>query len=623
VLPAEAVLDTLARLVDKSLVVVEEAAQGQARYRYLETLREYAGERLAASGAAEAYRDRHLRHFSDFAEAAAPELEGSAQRAWLDRLESDHDNFRAALRWALDRPIATRAERAVGIAGAIAWFWIARGHLHEAHAWLDAVLTLSAAHRPTAARARALGWASLVSGILGDRTAEQARREQCIAMVRQGDDPHAVTWALRSLGLMARRVKNPADAAALLVEGLAHFQQTGDQEGIAWTLLTLGTRAREAGDYDLARQHQEECLAIFRRLGNRDRAAAALHNLGMTTRAAGDAAASRPFHEEALAIWRDLGYENGVAGALNGLGEVALELDDVAGANVLFAEALERFRSVGNRSAEALVLCNLARLAWLAGDPPSVRARLAEAFATWGDMDGHRQVAGVLETFASLSAAHGQEAPALHLAGAATAARDAAGAPLSDRRRAALEANLAPARAALGAAAPAAFERGGAMSLDEAIDEVVAAAPPTGHSAIVPAPGAPTPAGPAAATGAVTEDGEPDGATAAVRDTPAAGATLPAAALRVDVPGHAVWRGAEPVAPGLSVKEFALVAHLAAHADRVCTREELGDAVWGPDRWDPNMLHRLVRRVKEKLEPDPARPRYLRTVPGVGYRLVA
>ena len=91
--------------------------------------------------------------------------------------------------------------------------------------------------------------------------------------------------------------------------------------------------------------------------------------------------------------------------------------------------------------------------------------------------------------------------------------------------------------------------------------------------------------------------------------------------LRVDADTYTVWRGAQPLPRPLAAKEFALVRYLYERAGRVCSRQELGDAVWGRDRWDPAMLYRLVRRVKEKLEPHPARPRYLRNVPGFGYRL--
>jgi hypothetical protein len=100
---------------------------------------------------------------------------------------------------------------------------------------------------------------------------------------------------------------------------------------------------------------------------------------------------------------------------------------------------------------------------------------------------------------------------------------------------------------------------------------------------------------------------------------PAAEATQDA--LRVDSQTYEVWVGETPLARRLSAQEFQLLSYLYQHSDRVCTRKELGDAIWGRDNWDPNMLHRLVHRLKEKLEPNPEKPRYVQTVPWVGYRL--
>jgi DNA-binding response OmpR family regulator len=103
--------------------------------------------------------------------------------------------------------------------------------------------------------------------------------------------------------------------------------------------------------------------------------------------------------------------------------------------------------------------------------------------------------------------------------------------------------------------------------------------------------------------------------------SPTAGTAGAAGPLRVDGQAYTVWRGAQALPRPLSAQEFALVRYLYERCDRVCTRRELGDAIWGAGAWGPNMLHRLVRRVKEKLEPRPDRPRYLQTVPGIGYRL--
>ena len=170
--PADGVLELLTRLVDRSLVVAEEDGEGHARFRLLETLREYARERLEASGEADAVHRRHLAHFTALAEAAAPELEGAAQRRWLDRLEREHDNCRAALRWALAHPEPEAVEQGLRLAGALPWFWLTRGHLREARAWLDALLALPARRR---ARRRA-GAGPRLGGRDGGRPGRRRRR---------------------------------------------------------------------------------------------------------------------------------------------------------------------------------------------------------------------------------------------------------------------------------------------------------------------------------------------------------------------------------------------------------------------------------------------------------------
>ena len=233
----------------------------------------------------------------------------------------------------------------------------------------------------------------------------------------------------------------------------------------------------EEGDYDGARRFLKESLALYRQLGNRDRAATQLVRLGIMWCAAGDPAAASPFFEEALAIWQEAGYENGIAGALNGLGEVALAVGKTAKAAPLFAGALQRYRSEGYREGEAVVSRNLARLAWVTGDAATARTRLTEAMVSWWRAEAAHRVADTFEAFAVLAIGRDQPERAVQLAGAAAAIRDAAGRPLSERRCTALDQQLEPARLALGGAAAAALARGRAMSLDEAIETVVAAVP--------------------------------------------------------------------------------------------------------------------------------------------------
>jgi DNA-binding response OmpR family regulator len=289
------------------------------------------------------------------------------------------------------------------------------------------------------------------------------------------------------------------------------------------------------------------------------------------------------------------------------LGEVALAAGDRARAADLFAESVARFRAAGNAHDEAIALRRLALLARASGDATTAGARLAAALALWRKGGWEDRVAETLETLAVLAGADGEPARALHLAGAAAAVRETVGRPLAVLRRAAFERQVTASRRALHpAAAAAALARGRAMSPEAAIDEALGGGHPAAGVPPDAEPGRTAP--PAPATSGTRSDAEEAAA-------PAAGL------LRVDPEQYTVWRGEQPLPRPLAAKEFALVAYLYARPGRVCSRQELGDAIWGRDRWDPDMLYRLVRRVKEKLEPQPARPRYLQNVPGFGYRL--
>jgi hypothetical protein len=345
-----------------------------------------------------------------------------------------------------------------------------------------------------------------------------------------------------------------------------------------------------------------------------------------------------------------VGYENGIAGALRGLGEVARAAGDLDRAGALLAQGVAGFRASGLRRLEAEVLRSLALLARTMGDAATARERLREALALWREEGREDGIAETLELLAGVTAAEGEPERALRLAGVAAAVRDAAGFPMPPRRRAALDARRAPASQALSdAGAAAALAVGRALSIEQAIHEALPdrPSPGTGQPVKGPlpvargAPPAPTPAPRCAVTARAAAGLPREGAGTPVaeagRETSEAGAagegdTTGAGGetgetgsheepLRVDPERYTVWRGGQPLPHPLASREFALVHYLYARAGCVCSRQELGDAVWGRDRWDPAMLYQLVRRVKAKLEPQPGRPRYLHNVPGFGYRL--
>jgi predicted ATPase/transcriptional regulator with XRE-family HTH domain len=470
-----AVLELLTRLVDRALVVAEEDGEGRARFRLLETLREYARERREASGAAAAVRRRHLAHYTALAEAAVAGVGGTAPREWLARLDREQDNCRAALNWVLAEPEPAALAQGLRLACALPLFWRSRGRWREARTWLDALLALPASGVPPAVRAAALGWAGGIADFLGDAPASRARREELVAFVRPtGDSPAAGGW-LRGLGVgWAAGALPPDEAAAWLTQRLAFFREAADATEVAITLRELGRLALDQGDHRAAQRALEESLAVFRRLGDRLRTAAVLTNLGQTRRAAGDAAGSRAHFEEAVSICRQHGYENGVAGALLGLGEAALAAGDLARARPLFAESAARFREVGTPHDEAAALRSLALLANTAGDDAAAGRYLVKALAIWREGGWEHRVAETLEVLAGRAAAGAPER-ALRLAGAAAAVRETTGRPLPALRRTALERQLAPARRALGPeAVAAAVAAGRADSPEQAVAAALA-----------------------------------------------------------------------------------------------------------------------------------------------------
>ena len=245
----EDVLDLLTRLVDKSLVVAEEQPDGTARYRFLETLRQYAQERLVGAGEAGAVRAEHARFYLDFAAAAARYLRRGEQLAWFARLDREHDNVRAALRWCEARGRdgdAAATEQGLRAAAALGdFYWFVRGHFHEGRAWLEALLALPPAAARTPGRARALGaLAWLLSLFTSEDEAADALYREALEIAREvgdrGAEADALTW-------FARQAADPAARLAGLHEARALYRALGDGYGIALVCWFLGATERAPG----------------------------------------------------------------------------------------------------------------------------------------------------------------------------------------------------------------------------------------------------------------------------------------------------------------------------------------------------------------------------------------
>ena len=294
----------VASLVDKSLLVRVEQANGESRLFMLETIREYGLERLAACAETEAARAAHAAYFLALAEKAEPALSGPEQGSWLARVETEHDNLRLALEWLRDRGDVADELR---LGGALAVFWEIRGHLSEGQRWLAG------------------------------------------ALARRGEAPASVTAkALRGAGIIAREQGDYAAAAALGEEALVLFRELGDTLGIARTAHLLGDTASDVGDYAHAAAMLEEALALFETLGDANSMANMLNDLGVVARRRGEFDLAASLFEASLAKGRGAGNELGIARTLSNLGHVAADQQDHPRAVALYRESLALQAEVGD-----------------------------------------------------------------------------------------------------------------------------------------------------------------------------------------------------------------------------------------------------------------------------------
>jgi tetratricopeptide (TPR) repeat protein len=417
------VLDLLSALVEKSLVVYEEDENGQGRYRLLETVRQYAWDRLGETEGGSPFRTQHQAFFVALAEEGEPQLSGPEQGVWLERLELEHDNLRAALEWRGD-------ESVLRLAGALWWFWFVRNHFSEGRAWLGSVLTATEALGRTAMRAKALNGAGGLAWSQGDYVSARTLQEEALAIQRELGDRQGIAYSLNGLGLVASSQGDYALARTLHEQSLAIQRELGDRRGIAYTLNNLGNIASSQGDYVSARTLYEEALALQRELWDKWGIANSLNNLGLVASSQGDYALAQTLQEEALVIRRELGDRGGIANSLNSLGSVAYEEGDYVSARMLHEQSLAIQRELGNR----------------------------------------RGIAYSLESIAALTSAQGKAQRAARLWGAAQALREAIGSPLSPNERAEYDQRLAETRSMLGEEAfAAACSEGRSLSMEQAI----------------------------------------------------------------------------------------------------------------------------------------------------------
>jgi predicted ATPase len=314
-LPTDAVLDLLTTLVEKSLMQYE-VRGGEARYWLLETVRQYARDRLIEAGEATEARNRHRDYF-----LSLPERIRTEPAEKFDRLDTEHDNLRAALGWAV---ASGEVGGALRLASALQAFWATRGYTTEGRARFSELLVLPAASGLTDVRA----WALFNAGVLASHQNDQKEANrlwtESLAIYRKLDNKLGIALSLTSLGGQVDRHSDGRKARALLEESLALWRELGDEGrgGAADSLLGLGRLARSEGDYEAARRLTEESLAIWRELNDRLQIPWALLDLGWMDQQQSDHDAARKRYEESLGILRELGFQFALGLCLYRLGRV-------------------------------------------------------------------------------------------------------------------------------------------------------------------------------------------------------------------------------------------------------------------------------------------------------------
>ena len=322
-------LEGVSSLVDKSLLRQEEGLEGEPRFVMLETIHEYTRDKLAASPDAEVMLARHARYFLSFVEEGVPHLVDEQQALWLSRLEEEHDNIRACLRWARERGELGDEEAldlGMRMAGLLWQFWEGRAHLAEGREQCESIAAVAARQLQIVrdaggqvspdrekAYARVIAAGGILASDQGNYGLSRRIYEQCLEIYKRLGDDLRVANLLNNLGVVTGELGDDRAALAYFEESLQIKRDLGNKLGVANTLMNIGTIIKDQGDYATARRYLEESLHSFRELGDRRSVANDEMNLGNLSYMEGDIGAARLLYEDALAIFIELDHRWGVA----------------------------------------------------------------------------------------------------------------------------------------------------------------------------------------------------------------------------------------------------------------------------------------------------------------------
>jgi predicted ATPase/class 3 adenylate cyclase/DNA-binding CsgD family transcriptional regulator/predicted Ser/Thr protein kinase len=412
------VLDGITSLIDKSLLQQTEQEGEEARLVMLETVREYAWEVLATSAEAEGTQRAHAAYYLWLSEEAESRLTSAGKGKWLDRLQREHENLRAALVWLLAH---NEQEAALRLGGALVRFWVIRGHLNEGRTQLARALAGSQGAVATPVRAKALCAAGALACTQGDNAEAEALCGESLSLFRALEDRQGSAVSLMWLGRAAWQRSDYAAARTLLEEAVSLYREVDDRYDIATALGVLAFVYLLQGEYDRARTLAEEAAVLGREAG--DSWDIATFNLFLATVLyfQGDLARAHALLEESIAFARRKGYKEALAIALFVSGQMALQQGDYATARAQLEEGLALSRALGDRQSVAQSLMGLAGVSFFQSDYATARVQLEESLTLFQAIGNTWFIAICLGIFAGLAAVQGAWAWVARLLGAAEA----------------------------------------------------------------------------------------------------------------------------------------------------------------------------------------------------------
>lgn len=496
------ILDLLSSLVDKSLIVVEEGPS-VPRYSLLMTMRAYARERLVEAGEEDRVALEHLDWFAALAEKFDEEFDGPDRVAWIELIETEHENMRQAL----ERSMRESPDTLLRIAASLRRFWHVRGHISEGRKWLE--MALVETDDMPALRAKALRGAGAFASFEGDVSAAQSFYEAGIALARDTGDEAGLAMSLNNLGIVCQDLGDYSRARDLLKESLDLERRLGSQLRIAGCLANLGSVAiyqgnyeeaqssiEEAldisrnekdqnlesrllhnlaevhfnrGNYSKARELYEQCLRLETEVGDKQVRARSLIALSSLAREEGDFGRARILNEEAVSLAREVGERQASASGLLNEGALLKAEGKISAAVAIYQQALSMAREIGSRQLIADVLNDLGRAALADGDDDQALSFLKESLAMRREMGDRAGISESLEGIASVAKSRGDLERSARLLGAAGLIRESIGAPVALSQRSEMDALLSDLRNGLGPDFERAFSGFSALPEQEAI----------------------------------------------------------------------------------------------------------------------------------------------------------